>query len=145
MKVHNYEFPEDLYYHKEDHLWVKAIEKNKVRIGIDDFAAKESGRIDFVDLPRIGEEFSKGDVIVTIESGKWVGRLRSPVSGKVLYVNERLYDDPSLINRSPYDEGWLLVIEAYDVERDIGDLIAGTQTDKIKDWIEREIKERLGR
>ncbi|MEM2833691.1 MAG: glycine cleavage system protein H, partial [Candidatus Korarchaeota archaeon] len=81
----------------------------------------------------------------TIESGKWVGRLRSPVSGKVLYVNERLYDDPSLINRSPYDEGWLLVIEAYDVERDIGDLIAGTQTDKIKDWIEREIKERLGR
>lgn len=145
MKIHKYEFPENLYYQKEDHLWVKILEKNKVCIGVDDFTAKESGEIDFVDLPRVGEEFSKGDIIVTIESGKWIGRLRSPITGKVLEVNEELNMSPSLINESPYDKGWLLIMEAHNLEKDLADLLDGRDTDKIKEWIEKEIKERLGR
>lgn len=145
MKVDKYEFPEDLYYHEEDHLWVKIIEKNRVMIGVDDFGAKEAGEIDFVDLPTIGEEYSKGEVIATIESGKWVGRLRAPVSGKVVEVNEKLDDDPSLINKDPYGEGWMLIMEVANLEEDLKDLIPGTDADRIREWIEREKRERLGR
>ncbi len=144
MKVDKYEFPEDLYYHEEDHLWVKIIDENKVLIGVDDFGAKEAGEIDFVDLPTVGDEFSKGEVMATIESGKWVGRLRAPVSGKILEVNEKLDDEPSLVNKDPYGEGWLLKMEAYNLEEDLKDLISGKDTNRIKEWIEREKKERLG-
>lgn len=140
-----YEFPEDLYYHEEDHLWVKVLEDKKVLIGVDDFGAKEAGELDFVELPSEGEEYNQGDVFATIESGKWVGRLRAPVGGKILKVNEKVDEDPTLINKDPYGEGWLVIMEPRNLDEDLKALIPGSDHERIKSWIEREIKERLGR
>ncbi len=145
MKVEKYEFPEDLYYHEEDHLWVKILEENTVLIGVDDFGAKEAGELDFVELPSEGEEYQRGEVFATMESGKWVGRLRAPVSGEILEVNEKVDEDPTLINKDPYGEGWLVKMRATNLAEDIKTLIPGSDAERITAWIKREIKERLGR
>ncbi len=145
MIVEKYKFPEDLYYHREDHLWVKVIEDNRVMIGVDDFGAKEAGELDFVELPEEGEEFKRGDVFATMESGKWVGRLRAPVEGVIIKVNSKVDEDPTIINRDPYGDGWLVVMEAKNLDEDLGTLIHGKNKEEIENWIRREIKERLGR
>ena len=145
MKVEKYEFPEDLYYHREDHLWVKIIEDNRVRIGVDDFGAKEAGELDFVELPEEGDEFERGDVFATMESGKWVGRLRAPVGGTIVEVNSKVDEDPTIINRDPYGEGWLVVMETKSLEEDLKTLLSGKNSEEIENWIRREMRERLGK
>ena len=145
MRVENYEFLEDLFYHEEDHLWVKKIDEKTVLIGIDDFGAKEAGELDFIELPEMGEEFERGEVFATIESGKWVGRLRAPVSGRIIEVNRRVEDEPTLANKDPYGEGWLVKMEAKNLEEDLKTLIPGSDAERIENWIRKEIKERLGR
>ncbi len=145
MKIDKYEFPEDLYYHEEDHLWVKILDDGKVLIGVDDFGAKESGELDYIELPEISEEYNRGDVFATMESGKWAGRLRAPVGGKIVKINEKVDEDPSLINRDPYGEAWLVIMEPDNLDEDLKTLIPGSDPKKIKTWIEKEIRERLGR
>lgn len=102
------EIPEKLLY-TNDHEWVKA-DGDFAYIGITDYAQSELGDIVFVELPHVKDEFMKGDVFGTIEAVKTVADLFSPVSGKVLEVNNELDDCPEYINDSPYTNGWLIKI-----------------------------------
>src|SRR5699024_2942670 len=104
--------PTDLQYSK-DHGWVRS-EGSDLRIGITQFAQEELGDIVFVELPEIGDDLEKGEAFGNVESVKTVSELYAPVSGTVVEVNEALLENTSLINESPYSQGWLVVIEASD-------------------------------
>ena len=94
----------------ETHEWAKEMGKNIIRVGITDHAQAELGDIVYVNLP----EISKGDEIGEVESVKAVEQILSPVSGKVIAVNEALEDDPALLNSDCYEEGWIFEIEMSD-------------------------------
>ncbi len=105
--------PKELRY-SEEHEWVK-VEGNLVRIGITDFAQEELGDIVFVELPEVGTELAANEPFGSVESVKTVSELYAPVSGKVVEVNESLEDSPELVNESPYEEAWMIVLEASDL------------------------------
>jgi len=106
--------PTDLKY-TESHEWVR-IDGIKCTVGITDHAQEQLGDIVFVDLPLVGAELNQGDTVGSIESVKSVSDVYSPVSGKVVEVNERLLDNPELVNQDPYGEGWIAVIELTDTD-----------------------------
>jgi len=94
----------------ETHEWLK-IKGNVAKIGITDHAQSELTDIVFVELPKIGKEIKKGEELCIVESVKSVSEIYAPVSGKVSKVNKQLEDTPENINKSPYDDGWLVEIE----------------------------------
>ncbi|MBD7917532.1 glycine cleavage system protein GcvH [Cellulomonas sp. Sa3CUA2] len=102
------ELPETLQYTAE-HEWVDA--SVPVTVGITAVAADALGDIVFVELPSVGSDVAAGSVIGEIESTKSVSELFSPVTGRVVEVNQAAVDDPSLVNSDPYGEGWLLRVE----------------------------------
>ena len=106
------EVREDLKYTKT-HEWLK-IEGKNVVVGITDHAQSELTDIVFVELPEIGKEVKRGDELCVVESVKSVSEIYSPLSGKVVKVNNKLDDSPEIINESPYDNGWLLELEIKD-------------------------------
>ncbi|WP_339282576.1 glycine cleavage system protein GcvH [Oceanobacillus sp. FSL K6-3682] len=112
--------PEDYLYSKE-HEWVKK-EDGKVRIGITDFAQDELGDIVFVELPEVGDSLELDEPFGSVESVKTVSELYAPVSGKVVEVNEELEDSPELVNESPYERAWMIVIEVED-DNDLSELL----------------------
>jgi glycine cleavage system H protein len=112
MQISGYEFPEGLYY-DELHGWVK-VDGNVVTQGMTEFGQAIAQEIVFVEVPRTGRDVEQGQTFMSMESGKWVGRIAALVSGKVTEVNEELEWEPNLVNESPYDEGWLVKIEMSD-------------------------------
>lgn len=116
--------PAELRYSKE-HEWVK-VEGSNARIGITHFAQAELGDIVFVELPQVGDELKKDQPFGSVESVKTVSELYAPISGKVLEVNSELEDSPEFVNESPYEQAWMVVIEAPS-ETDINDLMTADQ------------------
>ena len=113
MKIGDYEFPDDLYYDR-DHNWAR-VEDNIVTQGLSDFGQDLAGELVYVEVPRVGRKVEKGKPFMSMESGKWVGRVNAMVSGEIVEVNEELEWEPSLINKSPYEKGWLVKIKAEDL------------------------------
>ena len=99
-------------YYSNDHEWVK-VEDTKAYVGITDFAQHALGKIVYVELPELDEEYQAGDIFCVIESVKAASDSYLPVSGKVLEINEELEDSPQLLNDNPY-ENWITVIEMQD-------------------------------
>lgn len=104
--------PDDVRY-AEDHEWVREAGGN-YRIGIDDYAQDQLGDIVFVELPQVGDTFSKGDEFGTIESVKAVSEMYLPVGGEITAINTELEDAPELVNNSPYEKGWMVEVKASD-------------------------------
>lgn len=101
--------PSNLHY-SADHEWLRA-EGEFAYIGITDFAQGQLGDIVFVDIPTEGETLSAGDVFGTIEAVKTVSDLFIPVSGEVVEINEAINDNPELVNKEPYDNGWIIKVK----------------------------------
>lgn len=112
--------PKELKY-SEEHEWVKEEGNNRVRIGITDFAQSELGDIVFVELPEAGDEVEANEPFGSVESVKTVSELYAPVSGKVVEVNGELDDSPELVNESPYEKAWMVVVELSNAA-ELGDL-----------------------
>ena len=104
--------PENLLY-SEDHEWVR-VEGDEAWLGITDFAQKELGDIVFVEVETVDETLDKGEVFGTIEAVKTVSDLFMPVSGTVLELNEKVEDEPEIINKDPYGDGWIVKIKLTD-------------------------------
>lgn len=109
MDIMGYKFQEGLSYDR-DHGWVKE-EGDFLTAGVSDFFQKTAGEIIFIEVPRVGKVLEKGQPYSSIESGKWVGRLKAPVNGEIVAVNSELNDCPYLLNDSPYEEGWIVKIK----------------------------------
>ncbi|UEX89647.1 glycine cleavage system protein GcvH [Staphylococcus ratti] len=104
--------PSELKYSKE-HEWVK-VEGNIATVGITDFAQNELGDIVFVELPEVDDEVAEGETFGSVESVKTVSELYSPVSGKIVEINENLEDEPEAVNESPYEKAWMVKVEITD-------------------------------
>jgi glycine cleavage system H protein len=101
--------PNDILY-TEDHEWARK-EDGKITEGITDFAQSELQDIVFVELPEVGQEVMQGDSIATIEAVKTVTDLYSVVSGTIVETNKELESKPELINKDPYEDGWIVKIK----------------------------------
>ena len=134
-EIGGYNMPDELYYHGE-HAWVK-VEDGKARVGMNDMFQGSSGDIVYVDLPFEGDSVEAGEVCGKIQSAKWIGKLVAPVSGEIVEINEELENDPTLINKDPYGEGWIMMLEPGSLDADLGNLMQG---DAVKAWLEAEIK-----
>ena len=106
-------YPSYLKYTKE-HEWIKDNGDGTATIGITEFAQSELGDIVFVELNDLGTFSSKDEVFGTVEAVKTVSELFSPVSGKIIEHNAALVDDPELVNKDCYGEGWMIKIEISD-------------------------------
>jgi len=111
--IDKYEFPDDLYY-TEEHVWAR-IEGNIATIGVSHFGQELAGEIVYVEVPMVGREVKQGEPFMSMESGKWVGRVKSPVSGTITEANEEIEWESTLVNEDPYGQGWLAKIEASDL------------------------------
>lgn len=102
-------FPNDVKYTKE-HEWIR-LEGDVAYVGITDYAQEQLGDIVFVDIPTVGETLAADEVFGTIEVVKTISDLFLPVAGEVLEQNEALEEQPELVNKDPYGEGWLIKIK----------------------------------
>ncbi|MDY0199731.1 MAG: glycine cleavage system protein GcvH [Bacteroidales bacterium] len=107
--------PADLKYTK-DHEWVK-VEGDEAVIGITDFAQSQLGDVVFVEIETEGEDLEFEEVFGTVEAVKTVSDLFLPVAGKVIAVNEKLADNPELVNKDPYGDGWMIRLKVADVSQ----------------------------
>jgi glycine cleavage system H protein len=104
--------PDDLRY-TADHEYVKQTgEAGVVIVGITDYAQGELGDVVFVNLPKAGQKFDAHQAFGTIEAVKAVSDLYCPIAGEVVAVNPTLDSDPAIVNRSPYQEGWMIRLKA---------------------------------
>lgn len=97
----------------DEHIWVK-VEGDRARIGMTDFAQSELGDVVFVELPESGTELKANEPFGSVESVKTVSELYAPLSGKVVERNEQLNEKPELVNESPYEQAWMLVLQLTD-------------------------------
>jgi glycine cleavage system H protein len=134
MEIEGYVFPDDLYYHKE-HFWAKVV-GNIVIMGTNDFAQKLAGQIVYVELPSTGRALEQGKPCGSMESGKWVGRIYAPISGKVESTNQELEDTPELINESPYEKGWICKIVPSHLDEELKNLMKG---ESLAEFVKSEI------
>ena len=95
------------------HEWAKKT-GNIVRVGVDDYAQSSLGDIVYVELPSVGGSVRAGAAFGSLESTKAVSDLNSPVTGKVVKINESLTNSPELVNSSPYGDGWMIEVEVAD-------------------------------
>lgn len=134
-----FRFPRKLLYSPEG-LWIKQ-ENDSLRIGMSDFIQQRNGDIAFATVTAQGSELSEGDEIANIETVKVNFSLPAPVRGRILEVNPSLQDSPELINRDPYGEGWLAVLQPENLERDQSALLTAEAYSKLaKQQADAELK-----
>jgi len=107
--------PENLYY-TNDHEWIK-VEGNTGIVGVTDFAQHQLGDIVFVDVASVGETLAEGETFGTIEAVKTVSDLFLPVDAEVIEFNDALNDEPELINKDPYNAGWIIKVTVSDLTK----------------------------
>lgn len=96
--------------YSSDHEWVR-VDEGRAYIGITDFAQDELGDIVFVELPEVGATMTAGETFGTVESVKTVSDLFAPLTGRIVEINSALEDAPEKVNSSPYEDGWMVVVE----------------------------------
>jgi len=127
-----YQVPAEFYYTKE-HEWVR-VEGDKCRIGVTDYAQDSLHEIVYVDLPKVGAKVTQMQSLGTVESVKAVADVYSPIAGLILEVNNELSDAPELVNKHPYDRGWITIIKPDDLKKDLVSLM---RPDAYRDFVKK--------
>ena len=125
----------------DGHTWARIEANGLVRIGLDDFARKALIPIDNVAPPKKGETVRRGGSLFAIGGGGKVAHFVAPVGGRVAQINERLLDHPAHVGESPYDRGWVCLVEPFDLASDLSSMRIGKA---VVDWYQTEI-ERLSK
>jgi len=118
--------PSDLLYTEEHEYLKKTDEAGVYQVGITDYAQGELGDIVYVELPNVGDKFSRNEVFGTVEAVKAVSDLYCPVSCEVVEVNSALRDNPALVNNDPYGAGWMLKVRITD-ESELEELMGASE------------------
>jgi len=124
-KVRGCDFPDALFYNIEDNVWARREPDGTVTIGMTSYGCSLAGQIVAFTPKKTGREVSQGRSVSTVESGKWVGPVKAPISGVIVAVNEALLAEPEAINADPYGEGWLAVLQPSDWLGECNTLLAG--------------------
>ncbi len=120
--------PRNLRY-RESHEWIK-VEGKTATVGISDYAQQQLGDLTYVELPEAGDEFSVDDEVAVVESVKAASDVYAPLSGQVTAVNERLDEQPELVNEDPYGDGWLFKLRLED-PAEIDELLSSEQYEEL--------------
>jgi glycine cleavage system H protein len=134
--IEGYNFPQDLYYHK-GHAWAKIEPDGNIRAGINDFYLKSAGEITYIDLPFEDDEVVQGEICARIQSSKWIGKFVSPISGVIIKANLDLELNSTILNKSPYDNGWIIIIKPSNLKKELKNLF---KVDDLRPWLEKEIE-----
>lgn len=117
--------PLHLHYRVSDHTWVQVQDDGTVRVGMTDVAQNLAGPLLHARPKKPGTVREQGKPLATVESSKWVGPVKSPVTGEIVAVNEALAGDATLINRSPYKAGWIVQIRPSRLAEELPALLTG--------------------
>ncbi len=118
------------------HTWLRIEGNGQVRLGLDDFARKALGPVSSIGLPPLGAEVTKGQALFTLNKDGQHVSLLSPVTGKVVLVNEDLASRPALLEESPYERGWVCRIQPTALAEDLGTLLIGAPA---VEWYQSEV------
>jgi glycine cleavage system H protein len=124
--VNGCNLPEDLYYLVDGHVWCRP-DGDLAVVGITDVAQHLARTIIAVTPKRVGRVVDKGQSLATVESGKWVGPVPSPVSGEIVEINEAVVRDPATINRDCYEAGWIAKVRAQGWATEAAELATGSE------------------
>ncbi len=117
---------EDTYYH-EGHTWAKPEYGGRVRVGLDDFAQRLLGKLSRIDLPDLGHPVRQGEVGFCVRRNGDVISILSPVDGVISRINPRLSENPGLVNESPYEAGWIFIVEPTGLRKNLKGLYYGDE------------------
>jgi len=133
--IEGFRLPRGMHHHR-GHTWIRVERDGDVRVGLDDFGQWLLGSVQGVRLPGPGETVFEGTPAceIRLDTGQ-IGPL-APVSGRVIAINERLLEQPGLVNESPYANGWLLMVKPFDLPSELVNLLYGGRARR---WIEQEI------
>lgn len=123
--VRGCELPDDLYYNVEDNVWARLEADGSLLIGMTSYACSLSGQIVAFTPKKPGRFVECGRSLCTVESGKWVGPVKAPVSGEIVAVNEALYEEPGIVNTDPYGAGWMIRLKPANWAAEGPQLVAG--------------------
>jgi glycine cleavage system H protein len=119
-------FPEEGFlYDVEDQMWVRFDDDGSITAGLTDVGQHIAGSILYLRPRKVGEEVRRGKRVAIIESGKYVGPINAPLSGRIIELNAAALADPRLVNDTPYGEGWVLRIKPSRLEEERGLLKEG--------------------
>jgi len=138
--VGGFQVPENLRYHP-GHTWALSESPNLVRVGMDDFAAKLTGKIGRISLPQLGNWVRQGQKMCSLYRDGSTVDMISPIEGTVSEINPAVVNDPDLALRDPYGEGWLMTVQAPDAKTSFRNLLGGT----LARWWTEEAATRLQR
>lgn len=125
-EVRNCNLPEDVYYLVERHVWARQVQGG-IEIGLTDVAQNLAKGIISVTPKKVGRQLRAQQSVATVESGKWVGPVPTPVAGLLAEINTDLVAQPGLINTDPYGAGWVARIEPDDWETESANLVTGAE------------------
>jgi glycine cleavage system H protein len=131
-----YQVPDDLFYTKE-HEWAR-VTAGTAKVGITDYAAKTLNDIVYLTLPSVGQEVKQLSSFGTVESIKAVSELYSPLSGTVVITNQELVNHPELINKSPYEAGWIIELRPSQLDAEKKTLLSPRQYQEFLKSLEDE-------
>jgi len=131
-----YQVPDGLFYTKE-HEWAR-VTAGTAKVGITDYAAKTLNDIVYLTLPSVGQEVKQLSSFGTVESIKAVSELYSPLSGTVVITNQELVNHPELINKSPYEAGWIIELRPSQLDAEKKTLLSPTQYQELLRSLEDE-------
>lgn len=117
--------PEDLFYNVESNVWCRREADGSVTVGMTAYAVSLAGPIVAFTPKAVGRRVEQDRSVATVESGKWVGPVKAPVSGEVIAVNERLDTQPGLVNEDPYGAGWMVQMKPSDWDEEVSTLLTG--------------------
>jgi|ERR1039458_1240081 glycine cleavage system H lipoate-binding protein len=138
--VGGFAVPENLRYHP-GHTWALSESPNLVRVGMDDFASKLTGKVERITLPQRGQWIRQGQKMCTLYRDDYAVDMVSPIEGSVSDINQALMHDPKLALRDPYGEGWLVTVQAPDAKTSFRNLLGGAMAR----WWTEESASRLQR
>jgi glycine cleavage system H protein len=131
--------PLSLHYSITENTWVRVHDDGTATVGMTDVAQNLAGPLLHAKAKRVGTVRKKGKPVATVESSKWVGPVKSPISGEVIEVNAALVNDASIVNRSPYKNGWIVRMQPSNLDAELAELLTGqAAVDAYKARIESE-------
>lgn len=117
--------PDDLFYNVENNVWARREGDGTLTVGMTAYACSLAGEIVSYTPKKVGKSIEQNKSVCTVESGKWVGPVKAPVTGEVVAINEAVSAKPGSINADPYGSGWLVKMQPANWDAESGALITG--------------------
>lgn len=117
--------PLNLHYSVTENTWVRVHEDGTATVGMTDVAQNLAGPLLHAKAKKVGTARKQGKPVATVESSKWVGPVKSPISGEVIEVNAELEKDATIVNRSPYTNGWIVKMQPANLDEELAGLLTG--------------------